>query len=139
MFRIIYFSKETAKLPDSGIMELLVQSRSRNLRLEITGMLLYMHGTFLQVIEGPEAAVKRVFESIRADPRHDRLIVLAEEPVTSRDFPNWLMGFEPIDPCSGPHAAEFGNFLKTPWDQLDLNSYSEMAQLFLKTFREISS
>lgn len=138
LFRIIYFSKETQPLDGSGITELLEQSRERNGQLGITGMLLYIKGTFLQVLEGPEDGVQAVYQSILEDTRHQEINLLVNEPMDARDFPDWTMGFESVDLESGLHAESATNFLKTLWDDVDPDTYPEKTRLFLKAFREIA-
>jgi len=56
-------------------------------------MLLYDNNTYIQVIEGEERDVHRIFNSIQNDSRVERLITLVEEEIECRDFPDWTMGF----------------------------------------------
>lgn len=57
-------------------------------------MLLYKDGNFMQVLEGPDTAVKERFDRISQDPRHKGVIVLLKEQVANRQFPDWSMGFQ---------------------------------------------
>ena len=67
---ITYKSSATAE-PSTGDLHALVsQARDRNRRLDITGMLLFENGSFLQTIEGPPPAIAAVWESIQRDSRH---------------------------------------------------------------------
>ena len=43
---------------------LLEQSRTRNQKQHITGMLLYLNGTFIQVLEGAEKDVNEIYAAI---------------------------------------------------------------------------
>lgn len=49
---------------------LLQQSRENNLRLGITGLLLYKDLDFTQVIEGEDSTVQKLSSRIERDPRH---------------------------------------------------------------------
>lgn len=58
----------------------------------------------MQILEGDEAAVRRVFERIVRDERHTHILELAWNPIVERDFPAWSMeladlGAEEIDPA----------------------------------------
>jgi predicted ATP-grasp superfamily ATP-dependent carboligase len=47
---------------------------------------------FFQWIEGPREEVTRLMDSIRRDPRHERVVMLGEtEEVRERLFPDWSM------------------------------------------------
>ncbi|MCS5716175.1 BLUF domain-containing protein [Herbiconiux sp. CPCC 205716] len=92
---IIYSSSATVPFSDDDLVELLKVSRHNNAGSEVTGMLLYRDGRFLQVLEGPEPSVRRRMEVIAGDSRHVDVLVLLEEGLNERRFPDWTMGFVP--------------------------------------------
>ncbi|MFO1242721.1 MAG: BLUF domain-containing protein [Rickettsiales bacterium] len=93
MHTIAYVS--TAKLPfsEEALIQLLEKSRDNNKRFEITGMLLYKDGNFMQVIEGPKEAVTDLYRNICADPTHYNVLTLIDQVAEYRSFPDWQMGF----------------------------------------------
>jgi len=93
IFHVIYLSTATIPLSSSQLRDLLTDARQRNLDLELTGLLLYAHGRFMQVLEGPESAVRTVFDSIQRDERHKNVETIRLEEKESRHFPDWRMGF----------------------------------------------
>ena len=93
MHRIIYLSSSVDYLNGKKIEFLLTQSRKKNLEKEITGVLLYIEGDFLQVIEGPKIATIDLFESIKKDNRHTGIITIVNTKINKRYFPKWNMGF----------------------------------------------
>jgi hypothetical protein len=95
---VVYSSAATRSFTDADLAELLIMSRSTNHATDLTGLLLYRRGRFLQVLEGPEATVRDRMAIITADPRHTRVRVLVEETRNERHFPDWTMGYEPISP-----------------------------------------
>lgn len=99
MIRLIYVSTATSLPTESELTQLLEQARSRNLRQNITGMLLYDSATYMQVLEGKKADVIDVFNSISKDPRNTAVLELLREPISGRDFPNWQMGFKKLEAC----------------------------------------
>ncbi|QJU55761.1 BLUF domain-containing protein [Herbiconiux sp. KACC 21604] len=90
---VVYTSTAVVPFSRDDLFELLEHSRENNARDGLTGMLLYRGGRFLQVLEGPEDAVRTRIEAIRADERHERFGVLIEETADERHFPDWTMGF----------------------------------------------
>lgn len=96
MLSIIYSSTATAPFTDDDLAVLLMNSRANNKRLDLTGLLLYKDGHFLQLLEGPLDVVRDRMAIIAADPRHDNVTTLLEEVVQMRRFPDWSMGYEPV-------------------------------------------
>ncbi len=77
----------------ASVQTILAASRVNNARDGITGGLLFSEGCFAQVLEGPTDAVEAAFERIQCDDRHSEVTVLQVGPITTRDFPDWSMGF----------------------------------------------
>lgn len=110
LFHLIYVSTEAWPMSEDDLVSLLKQSRARNERLRITGMLLYKGGFFMQVLEGEEAHVLEVFADIETDIRHKRVFKIVSEYIQHRDFPDWTMGFtniDTLDPSSVPAYTPF--------------------------------
>ncbi|HEY0418543.1 MAG TPA: BLUF domain-containing protein, partial [Acetobacteraceae bacterium] len=68
-------------------------ARRWNLAQGITGALLFSADGFVQVLEGPMAAVERTFERIQCDPRHADVVVLEAGTLPARDFAGWSMAY----------------------------------------------
>ena len=62
-------------------------------------MLLYHGRSFLQVLEGDEAIVQRLFSRIERDPRHHQVSVIDASTLFGerRSFGDWSMGFSALD------------------------------------------
>lgn len=97
LFHVIYASTATAPMSEDELLRLLDHSRARNQKLRVTGMLLYKDEKFLQVLEGEEANVMKLYRDVQADERHDNVDLLRAEYIQHRDFPDWTMGFKNID------------------------------------------
>lgn len=74
---------------------ILTQARRNNPRLGVTGSLICRADLYLQLLEGPEAAVAGIYEKIRADDRHLEVRELINEPAETRLFPDWAMRDDP--------------------------------------------
>lgn len=82
----IYFKKETLET-------MLVNFRINNEANQITGMMLFSEGTFLQVLEGNDQDVGNLIKKIEKDKRHHSLVRLDSQQIQQRIFPDWSMGF----------------------------------------------
>lgn len=108
--QLTYVSTATRDLGEDEIRRMLESSVANNGSHDITGMLLYSWGSFMQVLEGTEAAVAETMSRIYKDARHHGIIVLSKEKVQAREFGNWSMGFRGIladDVESWPGFAPF--------------------------------
>ena len=74
LLEVVYISASKAPLSPDALRELLAKARANNARLDITGMLTYAQGSFLQILEGPEAPVTALFKKIARDPRHHKVL-----------------------------------------------------------------
>ena len=97
MIHLIYISAATKFPSEDELIELLKQSRARNLKQHITGMLLYSNATYMQVLEGSAEDVHQIFQSIQNDSRNTAVVKLVEEEITQRNFPDWSMGFKNLE------------------------------------------
>jgi hypothetical protein len=93
--RIVYSSMvaiEPAARPQE-ISRMLSRARWSNHRNGITGALMLNGAMFVQVIEGPAAAVGRLFQGIVADPRHGNVTILENRRTGRRAFEGEPMAF----------------------------------------------
>ncbi len=97
MFHLVYTSTAVAPFSGFELLAGLALYRAKNLRLGITGLLLYKQGEFMQALEGEEATVRSLFATIRDDPRHQHVHLLVGLEVPKRYFPRWSMGFNNLD------------------------------------------
>jgi hypothetical protein len=116
LYSLAYISVATGAPDDAALVRLLEVARERNLRLGVTGMLVYCDQVFLQVLEGPRGAVEALFEAIRRDPRHTRVMVIHEGPVQERSFAGWSMGYRRLSPTQMPGVPGYSDFLDAESD-----------------------
>ena len=100
--QIIYVSQATRSL-DQRELEELVATASRNNKLaDITGALLYVEHSFIQVLEGEDAAITRLLATIESDPRHENMRILSDREIDFRNFKEWSMGYVKPDVKDSP-------------------------------------
>ena len=98
--QLLYASNTSRDTPDSVLDDILAASRRNNAGAGVTGMLLYVEGGFMQVLEGGEEAVGAIYHRICRDKRHWNTLVLLDRSAP-RAFSEWSMGFERPKPGDG--------------------------------------
>lgn len=83
--------KPVAGPPEDVIKEIVAVAQRENPAHQITGVLFFLHNTFLQIIEGPEAELQALMRNIEADARHENVARLIDTPVERRGFQQWNM------------------------------------------------
>lgn len=96
LFALMYSSHATGEVDEMVLDQILTEARGNNSRLGITGILLFRENRFYQYLEGFESDVRKVYDSISRDSRHNRFRVLMQEPVDHRRYSGWSMGYEPL-------------------------------------------
>lgn len=78
-YELVYISKCAEDLTSSDIVDLILQGRSRNLSLDVTGLLICANHKFYQWLEGPKNSVLDVYASIQKDSRHYDVRLVGED------------------------------------------------------------
>ena len=136
MLQMIYTSAATKKISPKELQELLVVSRRNNIRDGITGMLLFEDGTFLQVLEGEEEVVDRTYQRIAADPRHNKILLIARFELEQRSFNDWEMGY--FDASGGKllDLPGYSGFLNKKTVELETLEEGDKAREVLLNFKQ---
>ncbi len=137
MFYLIYVSSAVKLMDDDELLFLLAQSREKNIRLGITGMLLYKAGNFMQMLEGEKQVVLEIYDTIIKDDRHKDVITIITGDIKERNFENWTMGF-----CNMEKAGDFPKYSDYIKENLTLRSFkddSEFAYRFITQFNEMNN
>lgn len=92
--QLIYHSQPFG-FDDAMLGGILIQARRNNGRNALTGALIVRGDLYLQLLEGPEAAVQATFAMIRRDDRHLAVRLIGQDPVADRLFPDWTMRDDP--------------------------------------------
>ncbi len=81
---------------DAGILNgILSISRGNNVRDGLTGALVCRRDIYLQLVEGPEAAVETTYARIKGDDQHLAVVPFLSQPADVRLFPDWAMRDDP--------------------------------------------
>jgi hypothetical protein len=137
--QLIYVSTAQKLFEDSVELDrILVSSARNNAAREITGMLLYAGGTFLQILEGEEAAIAEIWERISQDPRHFGISVIDRSQISERSFGGWHMGFRRLGPSDAEAHPAYAAFFRHGFDAESIGAKPGVALDILKAFAERS-
>lgn len=91
--RMIYASRASEIFIPTDIVTILESSNRNNLPMDLTGVLFFQNGFFLQALEGPRSAVNQLYQRLLDDPRHDDVEVLSSTDISDdrRLFGQWTM------------------------------------------------
>ncbi|MDP3231303.1 MAG: BLUF domain-containing protein [Myxococcales bacterium] len=81
-----YRSHAVEPMSEAGLRGLETLADARNRSEGITGVMIYDDGHFFQWLEGPEAGVARVWNSVQRDRRHHDIQLSSLGPAPSRSF-----------------------------------------------------
>lgn len=93
--QLAFTSRARPGLRPSDTSEIIGASRANNARDGLTGVLVYSGDSFLQFVEGPDAALSELWRRLITDDRHRHLASLHDGSVPDRWFDDWRAGYVP--------------------------------------------
>jgi hypothetical protein len=137
LLSIVYASNAVQAFSDDDLITLLDKAKQFNETVNITGILLYKDGNFMQVLEGPDEAVLALYQAIQKDRRHSDVTTLLQNPITEREFSQWSMGFRRLDDLPEELQASYTEFLSKDFMDDSYRRRPSRAMVLLETFRDI--
>ncbi len=107
MKRVVYVSTAVSDFDAATLAALVRHSAEANTLRDVTGVLLFSCGDFMQLLEGPETTIDTLMDRIEADPRHTWVSRLIDEPTDHRLFPDWGMALADFEHPPAASLAEF--------------------------------
>lgn len=136
---LIYVSTATVELGVPDLDDILAVSALRNARANVTGMLLYGGGCFMQVLEGTASAVEATFARVERDARHYGVVVVQRGPIASRSFSGWSMGFRRFEHADLTAHPAFQPFFNDGFDPAIVTRRPGLAFDLLRNFAAVQS
>jgi len=93
---LVYVSEESYPMNQNVLNDILEHSRKHNTKVNISGVLLYENGSFLQLLEGKENRVRALYQKICKDTRHKHVAKIIEFKSRQKSFAEWSMGYANI-------------------------------------------
>jgi len=133
-FVLIYVSAQTRELGTGELQDILETARQRNPKMQITGMLVYQDGSFLQVLEGSRKKVEALFSKIETDKRHKKVAKVTSYYTADRLFSDWSMGFADVTKKQLESIKGLNDFFMNANALTNINE--EEAKNILSAFKE---
>lgn len=141
LYRMVYTSARMKDCSDEDISQILEASRRNNSKLHLSGLLIYTHNRFIQILEGSKLNITSLYERIQKDARHAGTSVRFFEPVAQRQFGEWNMAHKNVSKEHVNYKTDTSEERKALYASLmdgDLSSYKDDGMRVLKTFLLIS-
>ncbi len=133
MYHLVYTSVAVSPFSEADLVQLLEQSRNSNKTTDITGILLYIQGKFIQVLEGEKTAVNKLYTKIVGDGRHKKVTIVIEGDSKERMFKGWSMGFKKLGSQQFESFSGFSDIDEFFTNKSD-NDHTNLVLVFLKLF-----
>jgi hypothetical protein len=129
---LIYASSADSKMSDAELRAILDAARKVNSQLDITGILLHTEGSYFQVLEGDAEAIDSLYAKIARDERHKNVVLIVREPIASRSFADWSMGFASVTPSDVAGIIGANDFFqkKTCFHELSVGRAKKLLSAF---------
>ncbi|TDR82811.1 BLUF domain-containing protein [Paludibacterium purpuratum] len=92
MIRLIFSGALPAAPSQPQLDAFLGDSRARNRRHGLCGAMVLMGRDFLQVIEGPDAAVEQMYDQLSQQSHRYGLVLVARQTIDAPMFGHWHLG-----------------------------------------------
>lgn len=129
---ICYISDSCLKESSSDLSDLFTKAKKNNLNNNITGILIHSNFNFLQVLEGEDTVVNKVFKKISLDSRHKNIFNVIDVTIDTRVFEGYNFGFTVVNtPSMLDKLYKYLEWLKIADDKL-ANKVISMVENFIE-------
>jgi hypothetical protein len=135
LYELIYVSVATRDMSPADVKSLLDNARQKNAQRNITGLLVYHHGEFMQLLEGDKEEIFSIYHKVSEDKRHRQVNLLWNGPIQERSFANWEMAFVGLDDLALDTTAGYSSFLKNEFSSQVLGGAPSLGKDFLLSLR----
>jgi len=136
IMQYVYVSTAT-DLAIKTLKDIGLNAQSFNKKNQITGILIQTEGEYMQILEGPENTLKKLYEKIEKDPRHKWVTLLEAKKIYRRTFGEWTMAIANVDKAKLPTDIFMNNDWNSIKKQMQDNAFSKKFTGFFETFYSI--
>ena len=94
---LCFISSESTEFKEDNLIELLNYCKKNNKENNITGLLLYFEGHFVEFLEGDKEIIQEMYKKISLDKRHKSVFKITESSNEERKFSDWTMSFPSLN------------------------------------------
>jgi len=136
LHELIYTSFATREMDENDLTDLLEQSREKNARLNITGLLVSYKREFIQLLEGEKSDIFSLYDTICKDERNQQNQLLWDGEIKERSFTDWSMAFLNIKDIDQTKLKAYSTFLKEGVPSLNLTGNKSMGRRLLMDMKD---
>jgi hypothetical protein len=125
---LLYISDASHPMSQEELEAIRDKSIRNNIHLDVTGVLFYSAGHFVQLLEGDMGTIHRLFEQIATDPRHHNVKLLVLRPAEKRIFEQWDMGLLDLDDQSKAYQRDLVELVRLA-ESADTTSFGTPVEL----------
>lgn len=137
LYSLVYTSTASRPLAKSDLEHILTNARKRNLEEDVTGLLLFTDGKFMQYLEGPQSGVLKIFESIKKSKLHEKIVETSRQAIAAREYGDWSMAFlADVDAHSQPRTeadAPLARSLEAETTDVSSDAHAQLADFWKKS------
>lgn len=137
LIELVYTSTAVRNYSDDELEDILKKSVQNNKRKNVTGLLLYSKGTFMQVLEGETDVVDALVDIIKSDPRHQNIEMHLRTPVFEREFSEWHMGYRALSQKDAIALPNYAPFFEDGFDAAKLASKPGICLEIMKSMAKL--
>jgi hypothetical protein len=93
---LVYVSTRKASCTASEIEKILGSCKKNNPTFNTTGVLLYSKDKFIQYLEGDSKELLSLYDKIKLDSRHEKVMMVSYGPIKEKAFPSWHMATKQV-------------------------------------------
>ena len=134
MHYLIYISTSIKLMDDAQLESLLQTCRLNNQKLNVTGMLLYKSGNFMQMLEGDKTTIFNLLNHIKKDSRHKDIYKIMDGEINQRSFNDWSMGFYNMQISDS--RTEYSKYFDNTFTLKTFADDEQAAYNFIRNFNE---
>lgn len=94
--QLVYVSSRKSNCTEAEIAKILSACEKNNPHVDATGVLLYSKDKFIQYLEGDSRQLLNLFEKIKQDTRHEKVMMISYGPIKEKAFPSWHMATKTV-------------------------------------------
>lgn len=136
--QIIYTSKAIRDFDEGELAEILSVAVRNNARMNVTGLLLYTQGTFMQVLEGDATTLDNLISQVEKDTRHYDMEVVVRNSIKDREFSQWHMGYRRLGLDDIQAMPNFAPFFETGFDPAKISAQPDICLEIMKALADLA-
>lgn len=133
--QLLYISDAAEGIDRDALEQIRETSAYNNAERDITGILFFSDGHFVQLLEGNPPTIRELFDDIVQDDRHDNVKLLFERPARERLFYEWDMALLDLDGYSDNERLDLEDLVHLAGYQVKDHNDLPMDLKILRKFR----